>query len=334
MAKPKSVCPLCGSVLPSSRYLKIVGVWDARSKLEADLQRKLTGLAQERRQLLDERRRIRRQSKIAEAEAMKKGQEKEKKRTEKLSRMIQGKAKTIQDLNAKIKELEEQLKRGSTPQEEGLNFEKDLVKELRKTFPDDKIEHFGKAGDIMHGILFKNKIIASILYECKKTTKFSNSYVAQTKRAVAQRKATYGILVTFAPKRGTAGFWVEKDIIVVHPFGVVHVAQLLRHSLVELNSIRVRPGEIEKRAKLLLEFIKGDSFKNSVEDSIYRTRMVYDILKKEIKSHTNIWKSRYSHYNALHENLSAIKISTSNILRGQSEKIKEIKQLPPAPKIG
>lgn len=41
-----------------------------------------------------------------------------------------------------------------------------------------------------------------------------------------------------------------------------------------------------------MEYIKSEDFKNSVEDSIYRTRSLYEMLKKEIKSHQGIWHDR------------------------------------------
>lgn len=40
--------------------------------------------------------------------------------------MIQGKTEEIQNLNKKVKELQEQLKKGTTPQIEGLNLEERL----------------------------------------------------------------------------------------------------------------------------------------------------------------------------------------------------------------
>lgn len=330
-------CPLCGSQLTQIRYYEILGLWEERKRLEKTLKEQLNNLQREKQKLLLEKKAIKTQMKKelrqATKEALEKGREKEKARADKLSKMIQGKTQEIQNMNKKIKELEEQLKKGTTPQVEGLNLEKELVKELRKEFPEDKIERHGKSGDIIHHVTFKNKQIGMILYECKKTAKFDNAYVDQVKIAIAIRKATYGVLVTTAFKKDTAGFWVEKDILVVHPYGAIYIAKVLRSSIIEIHSLKISRMEMEKRSKELMEYIKGEEFKNSVEDSIYRTRSLYEMLKKEIKSHHGIWHDRYIHYKTIHDNVNRLELITSNILKGlpAKEALTHVKltQLPP-----
>lgn len=222
MPKQKKNCPLCGSVLTPEKYLEIVGVWRERKRLEESLKVELQRLQDDRARLREENKRIRREMKKVVREAARKATAKEKTRAERLSLAIQGKTQKIQFLSRKVKELQEQLKRGTTPQVEGLNFERELVKDLQKNFPHDRIEHHGKSGDILLCVLRRGKQVGSILFECKLTSNFSGAYVFQTKKAVGERRATYGILVTLASKKGTAGFWVDNDVIVVHPFGAVH----------------------------------------------------------------------------------------------------------------
>lgn len=332
-------CPLCGSWLTQTRYYEIIGIWEERQKLEKTLQEQLQNLQNEKQKLLREKKEIKarmeKQMKRAVKEAIEKGKEKEKARADRLSKMIQTKTQDIQNLNKKIKELQEQLKKGTTPQIEGLNLEEELVKELKKEFPEDKIEHHGKTGDIIHRINFKNRQIGIILYECKKTTKFNSAFIDQTKRAMALRQATYGVLVTTAFKKDTAGFWVEKDILIVHPYGAIYIAKVLRKSIIEIYPLKIGHLEMEKRTKKLMEYIKSEEFKNSVEDSIYRTRSLYEMLKKEIKSHQSIWNDRYTHYRTIYDNISRLELTTSNILKGLQvkEAITHLKQLPPPEKV-
>jgi hypothetical protein len=252
--------------------------------------------------------------------ALEKGVKKEKARADMLSRMIQGKTNDIQQLNRKVKELQEQLKKGTTPQVEGLNLEEELVKELKTEFQEDKIEHHGKAGDIIQRVNFKNKQVGVILYECKKTSKFNHAFIEQTRKAVASRQATYGVLVTTVSKKETAGFWVENDILVVHPYGAVYIARVLRNSIIEIHSLKISRSEMEKRSKELMGYIKGDDFKTGVEDSIYRTRNLCEMLEKEVHSHKRMWKERYIHYQTIHDNINRLGFVTSNILRGTPAK--------------
>jgi hypothetical protein len=310
-------CPLCGSLLTQTRYYEIIGVWEERSRLEKTLKEQLLNLQREKQKLLLEKKTIKaqmeKQTKQAVKEALEKGKEKEKARADRLSKMIQGKTQDIQNLNRKIKELQEQLKRGTTPQVEGSNLEEELVKELKREFPEDKIEHHGKTGDIIHYVNFRNKQVGMILYECKKTTKFNSAFIDQAKKAIALRQATYGVLVTTAFKKDTAGFWVEKDILIVHPYGAIYIAKVLRSSIIEIHSLKISRMEMEKRSKELMEYIKGEDFKNGVEDSIYRTKALYEMLKKEIKSHQGIWHDRYIHYRTIHDNVNRLELVTANI---------------------
>jgi hypothetical protein len=324
-------CPLCGSLLSETRYYQIIGVWKERKRLERDLKKKLQEVRDERRRLLNERKRIKEQMKKAVEKAFEEGRAKEKRRAERLSRMIQAKTQEIQRLNERIKELQEQLKKGTTPQIEGLNFEEELAKELKKEFPEDKIERHGKNGDIIQYVKVKNRGVGIILYECKRTDKFKSTFIDQVKKAVLQRKATYGILVTTASKKGKHGFWVEKDVFVVHPYGAIYIARVLRKSMVEIYSLKMSPSEMEKRLKELMEYVRSDEFKDTVEDTIYRTETLSEMLRKEIDSHQKVWRDRFSHYQAIQENINRLESNISSILKGLPEeeevKLSEINQL-------
>lgn len=332
----KSRCPLCNSLLTQAKFGEIIGRWEEIARLEKNLKERLQTLQHEKQKLLIQKKAIKAQMKKQMKQAVKNASEratkKEKARADRLSRMIQGKAQQIQNLNKKVKELQEQLKKGTTPQVEGLNLEEELVKELRREFtPEDKIEHHGRNGDVLQRVNFRQKQVGAILYECKKHTDFKPAFIDQAKRAAALRQATYGVLVTTCFKKDTAGFWVEKDILIVHPFGAVYVAGFLRKKIIEIHSLKISRMEMEKRSRELLGYIKSDEFKNCVEDSIYRTRFLYEMLKKEMRGHKKIWDDRFKHYRTIHDNMNRLDLATSNILKGLPAKdaLTQLKQLPP-----
>lgn len=333
MPKPASRCPLCGSSLSRERYLNIVGVWEARKTLERSLQDEMRKLRTERSRLREENTRMRADMRRRVKSAAKEATAKERKRADRLAGMIQGKSQQIQLLTRKVRDLQEQLKRGTTPQIEGLNFEHELIKDLKASFRGDVIEHHGKGGDILLRVQHKGKELGRLLFECKLTSSFSRSYVVQTKRAVGERNASYGILVTLSSKRGTAGLWVDNDVIVVHPFGAVHVAGLLRQGMLEIHSSRIGRREADRRAAALVDFVKSDEFRNLVGDTIFRTVELYGMLKKEVSAHRRMWKTRFDHYRHVHENASRIKGGTGAILSGNSMRgvMKSERRLLPLP---
>lgn len=259
-------------------------------------------------------------------EALEEGKKHEKKRTDKLLEMSEKKTRQIDEMNKTIKELREQVKKGTTPQLEGLNLEGELVKLLREKFPHDSIEHKGHGGDILHYINHNSKKIGLIVYECKKTQTFQKNYINQIKEDVSKRNATYGVLVTTASEKDKSGFWVEKDILIVHPYGTIYIAEVLRKWIISLYSLELDKKELSECAKKLLEYVKSDKFKNCVQDNIHRARELNEMLQKEMKTHVNIWKQRDKHYSKISENSKSVEVDSLAILRNEKEELEEIEE--------
>src|SRR5207244_128887 len=110
--------------------------------------------------------------------------------------------KRMQARNKKLQEEMKMLKTHTSPQEIGLADEGVLVKRLAKEFPDDRMEHVGKGGDVLHFVIFHKEDVGCIVYECKHTDRISADHIAQTSLAKKTRQANYGILVTTGTRKG------------------------------------------------------------------------------------------------------------------------------------
>jgi DNA repair exonuclease SbcCD ATPase subunit len=121
-------CPVCGSALSKEHYEHALGIVEAQKK----------ALNAERLQISKERAQL--GARIAEAKATA-----EKKALGKTQRLVQGKDKMIESLRETVRQLRE----GTTPQTDGLEFEDKLTSRLKREFPSDLIEHKGKSGDIL-----------------------------------------------------------------------------------------------------------------------------------------------------------------------------------------
>jgi len=329
-------CPLCGTALTREKYLQIVGVWDDRKRLETTLKKEIEKIKNEKIRLNDERREMRREKALAVKAAAANATAKERRRADRMSTTIQAKALKIQILTRTVKELQEQLKKGTTPQVEGLNYERALVKDLTALFKGDIVKHTGKGGDILLCIHHKGREIGCILFECKLTGTFHRSYIVQTKKAIGQRNPRYGVLVTLTGKKGTAGLWMDSDVsdvFVVHPFGACHLAGLLRQHILEQHMARLSKPEADRRSAALMEYIKGDEFRNLVGDTIFRTQELYGMLLKERKSHHKMWNKEFDHYRHIYANSQGIRHRTGAILSGTTkvELLKSEPKLLPAP---
>lgn len=167
-------CPLCGSQLTKSKYDAVLQLQKTKEKTQKaaleKLHKKLHSIQENEAALKKQVKESKQKIKTAQTEGRKKGALKEKKRQERLTAGLKKKLETAQ---TRIKQLE----KGTTPQTEGLEFEENLYKRLKKEFPDDKLEHVGKGGDILHSVFFKKDVAGVIIYECKRTPTITASHI-------------------------------------------------------------------------------------------------------------------------------------------------------------
>lgn len=274
--------------------------------------------AEAKKEIEDVKRQIDRKIRYAERKAVKigieKGKEREQKRTEEYIKRLSKKTERVKELQDKIVDLEKQLKEGKTAQIAGFDFEKEVIERLKAEFPSDKFQKTGKRGDIKHIVMVKDESAGVILYECKKTEQFSGSFIEQIRQDCARVNANYGVLVTWAQKKGKVGFWIDQEIIIVHPWGAVDVARVLRAAIVEMHTLKLTRDEVEKKGKVILHYMQSEAFKNDIRDTINRSKRAYELLIKETKQHKKMWLNRYRQYKGIYENTSRVNQNVSMIL--------------------
>ena len=60
-----------------------------------------------------------------------------------------------------------------------------------------------------------------------------------------------------------------------------------------------------------------DEFKSMANDTIYRARLLGEILAKEMKSHMGMWHDRFDNYKNIHSNINILEGNTKAILKGE-----------------
>ncbi|MDP3013192.1 MAG: DUF2130 domain-containing protein, partial [Candidatus Subteraquimicrobiales bacterium] len=260
------------------------------------------------------------------------GINKQKSRMEKVTEMAEKARKDRDKAMERVKQLEEMSKKGTTPQIEGLNFEHELAKQLKNKFPEDEIESTGhKKGDIIQTVQVEDRKIGKIIYECKKTREFKNTFIEQIRQDKNRVIADYGIIVTWATKENNKNFWIDRDIIVVHPYGVLDIATFLRETLLQMYSLKLSKAEFENKGRAIIGFMQSEEFRTQIQNSIAKSREGYEFLKKEITTHINVWNKRAEIYESIHKSTNIIQNTIKYILlRGRvPENLPEIEELPP-----
>ncbi|OGD93647.1 hypothetical protein A2697_01520 [Candidatus Curtissbacteria bacterium RIFCSPHIGHO2_01_FULL_41_44] len=322
-------CPLCGSILVRDHWVKITGQWEAEQKRAEDIKKKLEQFKKEKL-LLEKKHQLdlKKAQKAAEIIGIQKGVKKEKSERERMSKLLQNQAKTMIESNKRILELEKQLKEGKTPQTAGFDYEKEVAKMLSENFPDDEIKSTGKLGDNIQIVRHKDQEAGSILYECKKTSKYDNSFVLEAKRHQETAGCNYAVVVTHAVKSGKSRFFIDGEVIVIDPLGLLDLAFLLRSSIIEMHLLKLTKEEMNEKSKEILRYMQTGVFKNRMSLAMQKSEDAYYLLIEEMRGHKKLWQQRYEIYSTIHTNVQMVRLEIGKIITGNPRLIEDVKQLP------
>jgi len=230
-----------------------------------------------------------------------------------------------------IRELEKQLERQTTPQMEGLLCEDSLIKELRKSFPNDEYLHTGKGGDVIQNVMQEDRQVGVIVYECKRVKSYAQGHLKQTLKAKQTRQADFAVLVTNAMKKGTHGFFSERGVMVVYPTGCLSLVNILRGQIVQIAEMKLSRLQKDEAIRLTMEYLQGPEFANSMQAIVGESVELYNSMMDEIEKHIASWKKRYNAYKKVCEEALAVKNTSKALLTGDQVDKSLIKEsiLPP-----
>ncbi|MHB8655687.1 MAG: DUF2130 domain-containing protein [Terriglobia bacterium] len=301
--KAKYRCPLCKKPLTKKEFDRALRIHEARQE----------HVEHDKRQLELDKREFEAHKKQLTKSVKEKAREEERARSR---RILEGKDRDLTRLRERVKLLQ----KGKAPQDEGPEFEVKLLKRLRDAFPDDDVQHKGKAGDVLHIVNDGSKATGVIIYECKWTPRISGSHVRQTARAKMSRHADYAVLVTSGTKPGFKGLAEISGVLVVAPAGVLPLVALLRKHLIGMFRAGIEKRRRARIANQLLKFIKSPEFKNPIEEVISTAAELKDSVKEEYRWHMNDWKKRLTAYERIRWDGSAVEENLRRVFRGEATK--------------
>jgi hypothetical protein len=231
---------------------------------------------------------------------------KTKNKMDQLERSLELSASRYETASDEIKRLKEQIKKGITPQIEGLLEEDKLLKKLIELFPHDKFEHPGKGGDIIQTVRDRNSEAGKIVYECKRVKHFDKKHIEQAREARRIRKADFAVLVTnvFPAKRQF--YFVEKTVFVISPLSLEPVTYTLRESLVRMAILKMTNKAKEEAVQRVYDYLSSGEYHTKMNDIVGQLFELGKDLKAEISTHRRIWQKRLGTYRGLFNDVGAI----------------------------
>lgn len=231
---------------------------------------------------------------------------KTKNKMDQLQRSLALSANRYEKASEEIQRLKEQIKKGITPQIEGLLEEGKLLKRLVELFPHDKFEHPGKGGDIIQIVRERSSEVGKIVYECKRVKHFDRKHVDQAREARRIRKADFAVLVTNAFPAKQQFYFVEKTVFVISPLSLEPVTYTLRESLVRMALLKITNKAKEDAVQRVYDYLSSSEYHAKVNDIVGQLLELGKDLKTEISIHKRTWIKRYGAYRGMFTDVGTI----------------------------
>jgi hypothetical protein len=214
---------------------------------------------------------------------------------ESMKLQVMEKEQTIVSMKKTIEELKQKSEQGSQ-QLQGEVQELDLEDTLGANFQRDNIEPVSKGvsgGDVLQHVVGTSGLACgTILWECKRTRNWSDSWLAKLRNDQRTAKAEIAALVTRALPKGVDTFGLVDGVWVLRPDTAIPVAVALRSLLEEVALARQATEGQEGKMALLYKYLTGPRFRQKIQAIVEAFMSMQDDLSREKKVMTKQWSKR------------------------------------------
>jgi hypothetical protein len=268
----------------------------ALRKRERELERKQQDLELAVARQLDEQRRV-----IVEDTQARLAEEHRLKDAEK-ERQLADMRKQIDDLRRKADQGSQQL--------QGEAGEGELEAVLRETCRTDDIQPVsqGVRGADLHHIVIDGRGVraGAILWECKNTRHWSDTWVPKLKTDQRAIRADIAILATACLPRGVSRFAYIDGVLVTDFASVAGIAMLVRAQLMALAQARNAAIHKEEKLELLHRYLTGTDFRHRVEAVVEAFATMRQDLDQERRAAERQWSRRARQLEAVTLNVAGM----------------------------
>jgi hypothetical protein len=208
-----------------------------------------------------------------------------------------------------------------TADERGELNEERLLQELRAAFPDDTLERLGRGragGDILHEVRVRSDgglaAVGRIVYECKDTQVWSNSFLAQARKEAETHDTPYVVVISRAFPSKQKTLFVKDGIVVVDPARAVDLALVMRRMVAEVHRAALTAEGQQAKSAELCEYLGSTEFRRAFDVVADSGERLAELLGKERKWHEQTWAKRQSIYTEIGSKTTAIDARISTII--------------------
>ena len=202
---------------------------------------------------------------------------------------------TISGLRRQIDVLKQKAEQGSQ-QLQGEVQELELESLLAAKFPTDRVEPVPKGefgGDIVQEVRnLTGTPCGSILWESKRTKKWSNGWVAKLRKDQRAARAELAVIVSRALPKDVDSFALVDGVWVVEPHFMIPVAIALRQTLIEVSAVRQSAEGQQTKMEMVYQYLAGPRFRARVEVIVEKFTEMREDLARERSTMVRLWAKR------------------------------------------
>lgn len=205
------------------------------------------------------------------------------------------KEEQIASMQRQIEDLKRKSEQGSQ-QLQGEVQELELEALICANFPHDIVEPVPKGefgGDVLHRVMSAaGQPCGTILWEVKRTKKWSNAWLAKLRDDQRAAKADVAMIVTTALPEDVETFSVLDGVWVTERRCAIPVAMALRSSLIEVAAARLAGEGQRTKAEMVYQYLTGPRFRHRIEAIVEKFTDMQADLDKERKLMMRMWAKR------------------------------------------
>lgn len=198
-------------------------------------------------------------------------------------------------MQRQIEELKKRAEQGSQ-QLQGEVQELELEGALLARFPLDIIEPVPKGehgGDVLHRVVGPHgKICGSIIWECKNTKNWSDSWLSKLRDDQRAAKVEIALMISQALPKGIESFDLVDGVWVADPRYAIPIAIMLRQTLIDLAAARQLGEGQQTKMDLVYQYLTGPRFRHRIEAIVEKFSDMQEDLDKERRTMTRQWAKR------------------------------------------
>ena len=275
-----------------------------REEIESDNKEKEKELEKERNVRLELEKKLKKEHEEREKDKEKIRADTIKKTEDENRLKIKEKEIQLEEIRKVNEDLKRKLEQGSQ-QRQGEALELDLEEQLREIFKADEFVPIPKGiegADIWQKVLFKGKVVGSILWETKRTKAWSKGWITKLKDDSAKVSATEAILVSKALPEKVTNFDRVNGVWITSYEHAISICRYVRFLITSIAHVKSSTNQTDEEWGKIRDYMLSDAFKHRMQAHFDGINAIRDGLDAEKRSTLLRWKKQESQIEKLDTN--------------------------------